>query len=135
MAYLLIRFGIETFSRIPHLIFESVSFLLVAYRTYTHHKDSNLTESPVSLLSIIFRDSLIYFFVSLCIAITNAMVFRYGLPGIYNIAQGPSMAVFSIALSRMLMNLRKAGREDWDAAENLIFSGIKFRTDADSGAY
>jgi len=62
------------------------------------------------------------------------MVFRYGLPGIYNIAQGPSMAVFSIALSRMLMNLRKAGREDGDAAENLNFSGLKFRTDADSGA-
>ncbi|KAJ7667538.1 hypothetical protein DFH06DRAFT_1182812 [Mycena polygramma] len=109
---------------IPPLIFECIAFLLVAYKTFIHRRDS--VGTTVSLMSVIFRDSLLYFFVSLCVAIVNALVFRFGSPGLYDISQGPSMALFSAVMSRLLLNLRKAGRDEhWNKVDR--FSSIQFR--------
>ncbi|KAJ8088605.1 hypothetical protein PM082_013848 [Marasmius tenuissimus] len=59
---------------------------------------------------VMFRDSTFYFIIMLAVALTNALVFRFGTPGLYDIAHGPTSAIVSIMLSRMIINLRKTAR-------------------------
>ena len=88
------RIGLTlTYNRIPTTAFESTAFFLAAYKTFQHIKSTE--KGQHSLLKLIFRDSSIYFilcvskisplastnivFVSiLSVALTNAMVFKFG---------------------------------------------------------
>ncbi|EEB96217.1 hypothetical protein MPER_04685, partial [Moniliophthora perniciosa FA553] len=65
---------------------------------------------PLDLITVMFRDSTFYFFIMLAIVVCNTLVFRFGTPGLYDVAHGPTSVMISIMLSRMTLNVRKAAR-------------------------
>ncbi|KAJ8088591.1 hypothetical protein PM082_013834 [Marasmius tenuissimus] len=99
---------------VPFVVFEVVAFCLSAYKTFVHYQASQEYKlagfRSVSLLMVMFRDSTFYFIIMLAVVLTNALVFRFGTPGLYDIAHGPTSAIISIMLSHMILNLRKTAR-------------------------
>ncbi|KAG7444664.1 uncharacterized protein BT62DRAFT_933711 [Guyanagaster necrorhizus] len=105
---------------VPIAVFESIMFLLSAYRVIS---DFNV---PRSLLSLVVRDPLWYFVVVLTTGLANALEYRFASPGKYNVLHGPTSAALSISMSRVILNLRKTGRQE-NPPPTLQLSVLRFQ--------
>ncbi|THH14047.1 hypothetical protein EW146_g6240 [Bondarzewia mesenterica] len=112
---------------IPVVIFEGVAFLLAAYKVLQYPKNQGGVWKGTLMVQLIFRDSCIYFTLMFIISLTNAMIYRFGRPGLYDVATGPSTALFSIIITRMLINLRKQGKPNTEGEHAAELSTLHFR--------
>ncbi|KAG7441340.1 uncharacterized protein BT62DRAFT_490613 [Guyanagaster necrorhizus] len=119
---------------IPIAVFESVMFLLAAFRVIDDFNVPKMegTYGPRSLLAIIVRDSLLYFVVVLAAALANALIYRFAALEKYNVLHGATSAALSISMSRMILNLRKTGREE-NPPPSLQLSGLHFQEGSTPG--
>ncbi|KAG7441639.1 uncharacterized protein BT62DRAFT_936949 [Guyanagaster necrorhizus] len=113
---------------VPIAVFESIMFLLAAYRVISDFNVPKMESAygPRSLLSIVVRDSLWYFVVVLTTGLANALEYRFASPGKYNVLHGPTSAALSISMSRVILNLRKTGRQE-NPLPTLQLSVLRFQ--------
>lgn len=113
---------------IPIVVFETLTFLLAAFRVIAEFNTPKMesTYGPRSLLEIVVRDSLLYFVVVLTTGLANALEYCFASPGKYNLLYGPTSAALSISMSRMILNLRKTGREE-NAPPTMQLSVLRFQ--------
>ncbi|KAH8085939.1 hypothetical protein BXZ70DRAFT_553460 [Cristinia sonorae] len=120
---------------IPFIVFETVVFALAALKTWSYYRVSRRQLSvyrQLSLLEIMFHDSTAYFLILLAVCITNAAIYRFGKPGMYNITQGPTTVIISITMSRMIFHLRQVAYNE-SAGTEVAEELSTFRTRIPSG--
>ncbi|KAF8647236.1 hypothetical protein AX16_006828 [Volvariella volvacea WC 439] len=82
---------------------ESVLFIMVISRAYVWWKEGS---SAPRILSLLARDSTIYFAVVFALLLANLFVFRFGPPFLSSLLVTPSSTAGCILGSHMLLNLR-----------------------------
>jgi len=113
---------------IPHLIFDGIACGMLIYRLLTHWKTLSRSIKSNPLLSIIQRDTAIYFFINFMLYATNLLIWRYGAVTLALLFIGITVAIESVLGNRMLLNLRAAdatGREHGYESEMTL---MQFRT-------
>ncbi|TFK37603.1 hypothetical protein BDQ12DRAFT_724055 [Crucibulum laeve] len=96
---------------IAPLIVESVLFILVVSRAFIWWKNGSSTPR---ILSILARDSTIYFAVVFALLLANYLMFELGPPFLSSLLVSPSTTAGCILGSHMLLNLRELANPDDD---------------------
>ncbi|KAF8590235.1 hypothetical protein K439DRAFT_1657509 [Ramaria rubella] len=97
---------------IPVLIFEAVLFLLAVYKVFDQWQFSRAGGLPFNgstLLHIMIRDSVAYFFIILLVYVINAVIWHSSPPTLRFLLQGYTISAISILGTRMLINIRLEG--------------------------
>jgi len=106
---------------IAPVIIESVLFALVMWRAFAWWKDRSAAPPTLTLMA---RDSAVYFFVIFVLLIVNLFVFEYAPPFLSSLFVTPSNTAGCIAGSRLLLNLRSLS--DPDKTDLEMSTGLRF---------
>ncbi|KDR67501.1 hypothetical protein GALMADRAFT_258089 [Galerina marginata CBS 339.88] len=113
---------------IAPVIIESFLFALIVAKSFSWKKDNGQTPRALTLLA---RDSTIYFLIIFVLLITNLFVFEYGPPFLSSMMVTPSNAAGCIAGSRMLLNLRglyeATSTTDYEMTKDIAFTPKRVR--------
>ncbi|PBK92626.1 hypothetical protein ARMGADRAFT_1080682 [Armillaria gallica] len=90
---------------ITPLAIESYLFIMVAFRAFVYWKAG---ESSPTILTLMARDSTIYFAIILALLLGNLFMFLFGPPFLSSLLVNPLSVASCILGSRMLLNLRAA---------------------------
>ncbi|KAF8962580.1 hypothetical protein BDZ97DRAFT_1824325 [Flammula alnicola] len=101
-----IHSGIEWIQWIPATVFEGVLFFWVLYKTLRSTVSRWRGGSTISLLSLILRDNVLYFFGISCLLVFNNLMV-VGVTKIPWFSYSPFHAAMEIMTSRLLINLYK----------------------------
>jgi len=112
---------------ITPVVIESVLFALVMWRALAWWKDRSAAPPTLTLMA---RDSAVYFFIIFVLLIVNLFVFEYAPPFLSSLFVTPSNTAGCIAGSRLLLNLRSLSDPNRNRTEtelemstNLRFTG------------
>ncbi|KAL9710663.1 hypothetical protein Ac2012v2_006201 [Leucoagaricus gongylophorus] len=95
---------------IPILVYEGVIFVLASRGAIKHLVASPFNGSlSHSIMNIILRDSVVYFFIVFVAYVVNAVIWRYAPPTLLDIIHGPTLALVSSLATRMMFNLKDQG--------------------------
>ncbi|EPQ56629.1 hypothetical protein GLOTRDRAFT_138308 [Gloeophyllum trabeum ATCC 11539] len=93
---------------VPIVVFESILFLLVVIQGVGHLKERSCSWSPTTLMDVLVRDSILYFFLTLTTYITNAVVWMTMSSTWLEVPEGFALAATCIMGSRLVLNMREA---------------------------
>jgi len=119
---------------IAPVIIESVFFVLVMWRAVAWWKDRSAAPPTLTLMA---RDSAVYFFIIFVLLIVNLFVFEYAPPFLSSLFVTPSNTAGCIAGSRLLLNLRSLSdpdRTELEMSTNLRFTGRLHAANSTIGA-
>ncbi|KAL1748664.1 hypothetical protein HDZ31DRAFT_60113 [Schizophyllum fasciatum] len=120
-----IHSGIEWAQWVPATAFEAVLFFLALQKTLQSTAQRFKRGERISLYELVLRDQIIYFFlVTILLVFNNLMV--VGVTKIPWFSYSPFHAALGVLTTRMMLNTRKASREDVfssDGTKQLTTSG------------
>jgi len=99
---------------VPILVYESTGFLMVFYKAFQHIRHSNWQDTVTeisqsttsSLMTVLYRDSLIYFAVIFGLYVATCVLFASQDPSVNGMMDGPTISIIAILGNRVLFNLR-----------------------------
>lgn len=96
------------------LLFELVAFILAAKETwfYVYRTQLHGRTSAMRLLEVMFRDSSVYFLLTLLAYTANVVLSSCSAPAsLERILDGPVLSLISILATRMILNARDVGTQ------------------------
>jgi len=111
---------------IPHLIFDGLACAMLVYRVYAYRE--TLTKNP--LLSVIQRDTTIYFFTNFALYITNLLLLHSGSSPLGPLFIGVTVSLESVLGNRMLLNLRAVDADAHRSPQTSETAAISFTKSA-----
>jgi len=108
---------------IPFTIFDGIVMLLTLYKVFP------LRNSRSPAVSLLARDSVVYFVILFSALVINEVVYKLGIP--YNLML-PAECIACISISRMMMNIRGLVMDDPGHTAYLQSLSFQFLTAGDS---
>lgn len=96
------------FTWVAELIFDTVVFLLTLWRTVQHYRLQR--GRPMSLISLILRDGIIYFAVIFVANVVTVALYLWAPLNLKAVNASFSTLITSLMVSRLILNLKIAGR-------------------------
>ncbi|KAI5117404.1 hypothetical protein M0805_004626 [Coniferiporia weirii] len=98
--------GFFSFYWIPSLIFESILFILMTINFVRYVREQ---KTPMPLITQFFRDGTVYYAVIFATLLINVLLYQLVNSALAQVAIGWELTAFSIAGSRLILNLRVMG--------------------------
>ncbi|KAJ7810794.1 hypothetical protein B0H14DRAFT_2459948 [Mycena olivaceomarginata] len=112
---------------ISFMIFDTIVFLLVARKAYIHYQtlpDKSWRDGNASLMGVLVRDSVLYFFCNVIVFLGTTLLWRYGPASLATVANSWSLVVPSTSAGRLLLDMRSAYKPASDRISTAGLSGL-----------
>ncbi|KZW00921.1 hypothetical protein EXIGLDRAFT_761215 [Exidia glandulosa HHB12029] len=90
---------------LPSIVFECVIFLLTVYKAWQHWQ----TDINTPILTVLYRDGFVYFFVISCLSLVNLFIWLWAPPSLALLFKYFSLPAVNVVAFRLVLDLRDAG--------------------------
>ncbi|KAJ7185429.1 hypothetical protein C8R46DRAFT_982015 [Mycena filopes] len=110
---------------IAFMIFDTIVLLLVVRKAFHHyHTLPDKSWSSTGLVTVLVRDSVLYFLCNVVVFLGTTLLWRFGPQGLATVANSWSLVVPSTSAGRLLLSMRSSYRASSDRISTTGLSGL-----------